>query len=424
MSKVVKNLENLSDDELAELISKGQAGETFSNANSRRAAEELSRRRSFSTTPSMSFVPGLAGEVLRFGIPLAMKGTPIGRIFPKATEAVTHFAEKAAFSVDAAGNAYAATAGNPGGKSKYGFLRPVPTTGLMAPVDASGATTPSIAMDAAEGVTQAAQFTLAAPIGILTAGEGTEEQIQEAMRQRVPALRRMQEISYTGGDLAEGEIMAMDRAIQNLGTMNAQRPSYSGRTGEPLYQSIDEASANEIRAILAAAKQALDSGDERRINQAAGMIRNAAANLDRHYANMEAITDSTQEWTWPFKRFGEVMKDEIAPYFSVDRMFDTASGKIPYKGFGDWINPVGQNMTQYKKWQDKEVNEKKRNEGPDLLDEFDARALTATGGEDPVQVRNNKIMAEGAARAKRAPQPLGGPRKKKLLSNDEKIINE
>lgn len=398
-------------------------GDTYARSMARRALAELQRRRPMSTSPQMSGVPGLAGEATR--LTAATAGDIFGWSKP-----VLKALDKSGIIVDALGNGYAAYAGNPAGKSKYGFLRPDLETGVSVPVDPSGFTGPSVASDLAEGSLQAAQLTGVGAIpGIALAGENTENQINEAMRQRVPALERYAAIEYTGGDAAEGQIMAMDRAIKDLSVMNKQRPAYSGRTGEPLFQSLDEASEADVATYLRLARQDLDSGDEAAIRRAALMIKGASAAQNRHYANMEAITDSTQEWTWPWKRAGEWVNDEMGPYFSGNRMLETLSGKIGLKGETpikrtlEYLNPFGKNFADYKRGQ-KWEGVKERNQGTDLLDELDQRAFAGTGGEDPVQVRNNKISAEKADRARRAPAPLGGPRKKKLLSQEQNQINE
>lgn len=329
------------------------------------------RDRRFSVKPEHSIYPGLAGEAIKVPA-MFLKKAAQKRFAPIGV------------GIDAVANTIGANSATGAGKDPYG--RVVMRNGKLEQMSATGIDAGSIATNLVEAGLSAAQWTKVGAIpASLFAGELTEMKIHEANRQKSPYLRDIAKLKgYSGED---SQYNALLNAIEAMRVMNtdAQEP---GKMSAALWEGIRGDLKSYVGKGIESVSADLSSGDEKKIEAAATRISALAELMDRTNYDLEAVQNDTQEWTWPFARFGEFFMDEISPYI--------AAGAGPgYMGMG--VPQPGQQFKTPQQIRSELTNT--RPQGVDLLRELNARALKATGGTDPREwsAKRQKAIADNAS---------------------------
>lgn len=367
-------------------------------ARKERASRRLQvEQRRFSSRPEDSWKPIIGGEVGRLTAEgLIRTDTAADLIGDVRVAKGKALLGKLGPWIDVAGNIYGANSATAAGESPYGDV--VFKNGQWEIASPEGIDANSIATNTIEGLISAAQWTkVGAILASLFAGELTESQIHEANRKKAP---RLAEIANTPGYMgSKAEVDTLLRNLHDLRIASAtSAPDEPGKMSGVFWQGIRADAKAGYDAELANIAADLSSGDEERIRRASEQMPVVAEMMDRVNADLEAVQTSSQEFTWPIKRFGEFVADEapnmnMTHYFSGDRLLETLSGNVTSHGLLDYLKPSGKNMKQYqqrRRWsgQDKPT----RNQGSALLMELSQRAHEAAGG-DPVIARDAKQKA-------------------------------
>jgi len=210
-------------------------------------------------------------------------------------------------------------------------------------------------------------------------------QIHDANRKKSPYLREIAKLSgYSGEDSQYNTLL---NAVESMRVMNTAQQE-PGKMSAALWEGIRGDLKSYVDQGIESVTSDLSSGDEKKIAAAATRISALAELMDRTNYDLEAIQNDTQEWTWPFARFGEFFMDEVSPYI--------AAGAGPsYMGMG-----VPQPGREYKTPQQiKSELTNTRPQGVDLLRETSRRALKATNGVDPREwsAKRQQAIADNAA---------------------------
>jgi hypothetical protein len=327
------------------------------------------RDRKFSVKPEHSIWPSFAGEAVKAPAMLL-------------SEAAQKRFRPLWYAIDATFNTIGSNSATGAGSDSYG--RVVKRNGKLEQKSPEGTDAGSAATNLIESIISAAQWSKVGAIpASLLAGELTEMQIHDANRTKSPYLRDISKLSgYSGEDSQYNTLL---NAIESMRVMNTA-PQEPGKMSAPLWEGI----RNDLKAYvdkgIESASSDLQSGDEARISSAAKRIAALAELMDRTNYDLEAVQNDTQEWTWPFARFGEFFMDEITPYI--------AAGAGPgYMGFG--VPKSGFKTPQ----QIRSELTNTRPQGVDLLRELNARAMKATGGVDSREwsAKRQKDIADNAA---------------------------
>ncbi len=330
------------------------------------------RDRKLSVKPEHSVFPSLAGEALKVPAMFLKEGVqkkfaPIG------------------YGIDAIANTVGANSATEAGKDPYG--RVVMRNGRLEQQSPTGTDAGAVATNLIESAISAAQWTKVGAIpASLFAGELSEMQIHDANRQKSKYLREIAKLNgYTGEDSQYNTLLKAVEAMRVMNT-DAQEP---GKMSAPLWEGIRRDLKDYVGKGVESVSSDLSSGDEKRIASAATRIAALAELMDRTNYDLEAVQNDTQEWTWPFARFGEFFMDEVTPYIA-------SAGGAGYMGMG---NPVVSGESYRTPQQIRATITNTRNQGTDLLKELNARALKATGGVDPREwsAKRQKAIADNAA---------------------------
>jgi hypothetical protein len=380
-------IQDLTPDQLRSISAGFELGANPDDASRRdRASRRLQvEQRSFSSRPENVWKPLIGGEVVRAGVELGLKP---GKM--------KSYLGKAGLALDAIGNIYGANSSTAAGEDPYGNV--VMRNGQWGLETPEGINANSMATNTIEGLISAAQWTKVGAIpASLFAGELTEAQIHDANRKKAPRLAEIASTPGYGGSKAEMETLM--RNLHDLRVASAaSAPDEPGKISGMFWKGIRDDAKAMYDDKLAEIAADLSSGDEARILRASESLPAVAEMMDRVNADMEAVQTSSQEFTWPLKRFGEFVADEapnmnMTHYFSGDRLLETLSGNVTSHGLLDYLRPSGKNMKQYQQrraWsgQDRPT----RSQGSALLRELANRGRAAAGG-DTVLARDAKQKA-------------------------------
>lgn len=363
-------LDSMTNEQLSKAAGGTGIGLSVDNQSLRqRAADRLQEtERRFSVKSENAWKPMLAGEAARFATSVLLRKNP-------AAKAAM---EKYNLGFDAASNLFGANSATNAGEDPYGRTNMNPETGSLEQLSPSGNDAGSTATNSIEAIISAGQWNPYTAIpAYAIGGEMTESQIHAAGRDVSPHLRAISAAKpYTGED---SQYQALVKAVENLRVANTA-PAEPGKLSAALWEGLRADKKSLIDRHLNDAAADLSSGDEERVRRASETIPILSTVMDRFNADMEVLQTSSQEYTWPVKRAAEFADDEMAPYLSGERLWDTISGNIPSSGFLDFWNPAGKNMAAFKQRQRWTGANKGRKQGLAHLEDMHARAMQETGG--------------------------------------------